>query len=515
MGSIARVRQRALRVVPAMIAVAALTGGSAVALAGTASSSAQSAGPTVKLYAARLHAQVAVFGNGVSYIDPSIYIESLGQALQFDVQRKNLSRPVTITQVYKSASGATERRTLPAWTMKGWSGLKAFVRVKVQNGAGKVLLARDLNFCPGGAAQRATPDSPATDPYPTGCGSYTGFPFTLGAVWGISKGWGVDPVEFYSLTTKLQVGKTYKVTMTITKPWQHILHVSAKDATATVKMNAVTPAECNPCTLGRKTQPGSRSAGAKKPAETAAEMQRVPMVASPPKSVLPDLLPLPSWGISIQNGKPVAGKVTQSQVAFGATVSVLGNGPLDVEGFNTKHSAIMPAYQYFWRGSHLVGRARAGTMGFDNEHGHHHWHFEQFAQYRLLGANKKTVVRSQKVGFCIAPTDPVNMLVPHAAWQPTYTGFAGECGSPGALWVQEMMPLGWGDTYFQSVAGQTFNITHLANGTYYIEIIANPEHVLHETNLSNDISLRKIVIGGTAGHRTVRVPAYHGIDPEK
>ena len=76
------------------------------------------------------------------------------------------------------------------------------------------------------------------------------------------------------------------------------------------------------------------------------------------------------------------------------------------------------------------------------------------------------------------------------------------------------MPIGWGDTYFQSVAGQSFDITNLPNGTYYVEVIANPLRVLHETTTSNDISLRKVILGGTKGHRTVRVPAWHGIDPE-
>jgi hypothetical protein len=28
------------------------------------------------------------------------------------------------------------------------------------------------------------------------------------------------------------------------------------------------------------------------------------------------------------------------------------------------------------------------------------------------------------------------------------------------------------------------------------------------------LSLRKVIIGGTAGKRTVRVPAWNGIDPE-
>ncbi|HEV3069450.1 MAG TPA: hypothetical protein VGY50_16465, partial [Streptosporangiaceae bacterium] len=66
----------------------------------------------------------------------------------------------------------------------------------------------------------------------------------------------------------------------------------------------------------------------------------------------------------------------------------------------------------------------------------------------------------------------------------------------------------------QSIAGQNFDITHVPNGTYYIEVIANPEKVLHETTTGNDVSLRKVILGGTPGHRTVKVPAWHGIDPE-
>jgi hypothetical protein len=38
--------------------------------------------------------------------------------------------------------------------------------------------------------------------------------------------------------------------------------------------------------------------------------------------------------------------------------------------------------------------------------------------------------------------------------------------------------------------------------------------VLRESNMRNDISLRRVILGGKPGHRTVRVPAWHGIDPE-
>jgi len=123
-------------------------------------------------------------------------------------------------------------------------------------------------------------------------------------------------------------------------------------------------------------------------------------------------------------------------------------------------------------------------------------------------------VTSHKAGFCIAPSDAVDLLPPHAMWQPPTVGLQGQCGTTTALWVAEEMPVGWGDTYTQSVAGQAFDITHVPNGTYYIEITANPQHVLYESNTRNDVSLRKVILGGTPGHRTVQVPAWHGIDPE-
>ena len=178
---------------------------------------------------------------------------------------------------------------------------------------------------------------------------------------------------------------------------------------------------------------------------------------------------LPAWQISASHSSK------GDFLDFAATVWIGGNGPLDVEGFRSHASPVMKAYQYFWRGGHVIGRARAGTMGFDNRRGHNHWHFEQFARYALVNAAKSLVVRSHKQGFCIAPSDEVDLLLPHAVWQPPFVGLQGECGSPTALWVAEELPVGWGDTYIQSIAGQSFNITHVPNGTYYIEVIASPQ----------------------------------------
>jgi hypothetical protein len=38
--------------------------------------------------------------------------------------------------------------------------------------------------------------------------------------------------------------------------------------------------------------------------------------------------------------------------------------------------------------------------------------------------------------------------------------------------------------------------------------------VLHELSTAGNVSLRKVILGGTKGHRTVRAPSWNGIDPE-
>ena len=423
-----------------------------------------------------------------------------------NVGRTSYTRPITITQVIHAPDGGTRTRQLPRAVLAGFNGLRQFFWMRVVNARGKTIFARRMLFCPDGFdPQRASPDSPPTSLYPLQCGSLLSLPFQLGTVWGMAKGWAVDPVEGLGPggggpPVALMPG-TYKVTESITPEYRRLFNISARAATATVTVRVVQG------TGGPALQPSHRQhlrTGRQASAPT------VPTLVHPPRAVLPDLVALPAWQISVSHPRHATGDFLD----FAATVWIGGNGPLDVQGFRIPDSPVMKAYQYFWRNGQIIGRVRAGTMGFDNQKGHHHWHFEQFARYALLNSAKSLAVRSHKAGFCITPTDPVNLLLPHAVWQPKFLGFGVfTCGQPTALWVREDLPVGWGDTYIQSVAGNSFNITHIPNGTYYIEVIANPDKILHETTTRNDISLRKIIIGGTLGHRTVKVPAWHGLDP--
>jgi len=459
----------------------------------------------IKLIAAERKVTAFRFGKQV-YIDPGIWIASFHSAFQLNVGRASYTKTMTVTQVIKTRQGVV-RRSLPSWILGGWNGVRHFARIVVRNSHGRVVSRRNLTFCPDSfSLSKATADSAATSPYPLQCAAFD--PFSLGEVWGIPRGWAVDPVQFAPF--RLTAG-TYQLTMAISPNYVRLFHVAKPDRTATVqvKVQGFTPGKARPSTSKLAPVPANfvRVAVHKSAARSLRGFPATRTIAHPPAGAEPDLAPLPSWGVSITHVK----KGGDDFLNFAATVWVGGNSPLDVEGFRSNSSPTMQAYQYFYRNGKLLGKARVGTMGFAK---YHAWHLKQFAEYQLLNAHKRTVVRSRKVGFCIAPTDGVDMLLRHAVWQPSYTGIFGNCGNPTALWVAETLPVGWGDTYVQTVPYQNFEITDLPNGTYYIEIIANPEHLLFETNRHNDVSLRRIIIGGTPGHRTVRVPAWHGIDPE-
>src|SRR5262249_23067361 len=132
--------------------------------------------------------------------------------------------------------------------------------------------------------QRTSPDSPATSPYPQQCASD---PFQKANVWGVTRGWAVDPFEFADNAYQLALG-TYHATVTILRPYRRLLHISAGNATATVPIRVVKSTGCcGPARRGRAPVGPLPSLP-----------NNVPSLASPPRDALPDLVPLPSWGIA-------------------------------------------------------------------------------------------------------------------------------------------------------------------------------------------------------------------------
>jgi len=189
------------------VAVMVMLGaGSTIALESTVSGSAarqaaagSAAGtpvPSIKLITAQNVITVTKPSNGEVYFDPGIWVASLGAQLQLDVRRASYTRPVTVTQVLKEPGGTSYERRLPSSILDGWNGLRQFAHIKLRNAVGKIIAESSYTFCPDQSSNlsRTNPGSALTSPFPQQCSADD--PFPLGEVWGIARGWAVDPSEY-------------------------------------------------------------------------------------------------------------------------------------------------------------------------------------------------------------------------------------------------------------------------------------------------------------------------------
>ncbi|BCJ52220.1 hypothetical protein Asp14428_36950 [Actinoplanes sp. NBRC 14428] len=466
------------------------------------------------------------------YLDLGINVIAGKDPFEIRATRKSYADPIDAQQ-YVVKNGKRKAVSLPAGMVTDWYGLKDFTTVSITNEAGTEVANYQTDFCPNSYnSARTRRDAPAETPYPQGCNG--GNPFTLGAVWGIQAGWNGE-VDSMPRRQELDLpdGK-YKATVTLNQRYRDYFKIAADDSAITVGVTvttaerdkrgaAVAEARIKAARAGEDTSEQAAVAehgehagqgdpklqiSAYKPGfRPPAKAPKAVKASSIAKGPRPDLRSLPAWGISLSQ------EDEKWFVNFGATVWNAGTSPLLVDGFRRTGTELMDAYQYFFdaKGKE-VGSVEAGTMEWDAREGHRHWHFTDFAQYNLLGSDQKLAVRSGKEAFCLANTDAVDYTIPSAKWRPDNTDLSSSCGQNTAVAVREVLDIGNGDTYTQERPGQSFEITDLPNGTYYIEVKANPADKLTELSTANNTALREIRLGGTPDARTLEVPSVHGLD---
>ena len=422
------------------------------------------------------------------------------QAFEVRSERKDYDSAIRATLVRK---GHDRPLPVPA----DFTGLTDFSRTTFTNAKGKVVASSTATFCPNVYAPvRRTPKAPATSPYPQGC---YGNPYSLGAVWGVQAGYaaslsGFDGYEGDGSLPDLAPG-TYTATTAVTPAYRLALRIPDAQAQATVKVTVVKGEDDECLEAGCRRAARTRAHAAR---TAAAGIEKAPARLTghkaKPSGPLPDLRSLPAWGI-VADGH---------YLNFSATVWNAGPGRLVVDGFRDKKDPdLMNAYQYFFTAKgEQKGYAPVGGMEWDAREHHQHWHFKDFARYSLVSADSKTRVVSGKEAFCLANTDAVDYTVKGANWQPENTDLSTACGDRQALGVREVLDTGSGDTYEQFREGQAFDLTTVKNGTYSIEVTANPDTVLYERSTKNNVSLRQVAIGGSKNHRTVKVAKVGVID---
>ncbi len=457
--------------------------------------------PLLKLE--RAQSTATAFNEGSStYLDLGVW--AVAGSKPFEIRSYRTSYAQKLTAVL-ARSGPDQ--VLPTGSVsEEFAGLRKFFVMTVTDKDGKVVNRTAQNFCPnnGYAQVRRRPDAPATSPYPGYC---SGNPYTLGSVWGLQAGYATPAVGYSKL--KLTVGSEYTAKLEIAPKFRSVLGISAADGVATVKVKVVKFEEGDENAVRAKVAASGNTTASKAATPLAPARNRpVGRASKAPSGPLPDLRSLPAWGIGVVRGR---------YLNFAATVWNAGPSSLVVDGFRQlDNEDRMDAYQYFFDAKgKQVGYSPVGTMEWDARDGHDHWHFTDFATYRLMDKHKKLVVRSQKEAFCLANTDAIDYTVPGANWKPYNTDLHTACGGHESIAVREVLEVGSGDTYFQSLPGQSFDLKGLKNGTYYIEVRANPVKKLHESSTSNNVSYRKVKISGKSGHRKVKVAKVGIIDESK
>ena len=420
------------------------------------------------------------------------YVGAVGGPFELRATRRG--DDVDVVQIVGARDSVRVVRRLPVGSARSVdAGLRGFFEVTVTDGSGIEVAAKRAPLCLSSFERTRLDDSgPDLPRYPsTGCQ-------TLGlaraTVWGIDQGWAVAAPQ---VAMRLHDGD-YLVRVAIAQRYVDLLDIPREHAATTVRLTVHSITE-QPCDIAPDT-PCEPPHPAAVEAVDAHGRGPTPAVGDT-ASGLPDLVALPAHRV-IAERDPETGR---DVIAFAATVWNAGPGPLVVEGFRRPERDLMDAYQYLYADGERVGRHRAGTLEFDDRDGHAHWHFTDFARYRLLTGDGDDVVRSGKEAFCLAPTDAIDLTLPTAVWQPLATGLGSACGGEGAIWIRELLDVGWGDTYIQSLPGQSFDITTVDNGRYVIEVATNPDGRLRERRTSNNVALLHVELGGRPGHRTVTV----------
>jgi len=493
----ATLRRRCRTALAALLVVTGAGAGAGFAGAGPASSGP----PQVGLLAAAPHVEIQrVEGAGV-HLDLGVFLAARGGTLRIDVVRDGWSS--TLHAVQKDRDGGVVR-TLPAGLVRSFAGFHRFLRVAFSRD-GAVAAQRVLTVCPNGWERQRLDDSGPTEPtFPESC-THEHFPFTRSSVWGVDQGWAVGLVgDVRQRPFDVPAGE-YDVTVEILPDWADALGVKPGDRavrlTATVVEVALPeprPPD-DPAAMSAATAPGRGPAGA--PSASPAAGARQPL--------LPDLAALPAWRIEVQR------EDGRDHLSFAATPWNAGPGPFVLEGFRRGDGRVMDAFQYLYDGQgRVVGRAPAGEMAYHAGGGHDHWHFLQFAAFDLLTLEGRPAAPGLKQGFCLATTDAVDLAAPGAQLRPYANGPTSSCGGARALWVREVLPAGWGDTYF-NVSGQAFDVTDLPNGRYLLRVRVDPLRQLTQVRTDNDEASREVELGGRPGARTVTVAPWNGIRDQR
>lgn len=204
-----------------------------------------------------------------------------------------------------------------------------------------------------------------------------------------------------------------------------------------------------------------------------------------------------------------AGRDQRWLLVFSSAAHNIGDGPLEILGRrNSTRKNRMVAVQHIYRvnGSKRVVRA-AGRLGYVVNPTHQHWHLLPFMKYELRKIRnkpgkplKRVVRRDEKTGFCLGDRSELDNNARGGA-KPARPVYAHNCGfnKPWMRWMKEGISVGWIDTYDPIRDGQQIDITGIPAGLYRLIHRVNPDGLIREKTMSNNMSSAVLQIRWPAG----------------
>ena len=207
------------------------------------------------------------------------------------------------------------------------------------------------------------------------------------------------------------------------------------------------------------------------------------------QEALPDLVPVLDATLGWGHGWRLDQTTLPGRVLLRLATAMgnRGTGPLEVWG-GTVSGSVQQVYQRVYSANGSVRDRLAGSFTYHPQHGH--VHFDAFAIYNVRrvtpdGGVGAIISAGQKTSFCLAniynywPDVGAAAVVKH--------GRGGSaCGT-----IQGVSP-GFSDVYGSHLPDQWIDVTGVPTGDYWLEIIADPDNRLLETDETNNVVVLRI-----------------------
>lgn len=116
---------------------------------------------------------------------------------------------------------------------------------------------------------------------------------------------------------------------------------------------------------------------------------------------------------------------------------------------------------------------------------HGHYHYNGYADYRLLDSGGALAATGHKQAFCLMDSEPVSDA-PGVPRDPQY-----DCGNQG-------ISRGWGDSYYAALDCQWIDVTDVAPGEYVLRIAINDGRTIPESSFEDNVAAVPVTIPADA-----------------